>query len=286
MATDRKERKAFLRIDDFPYTGEMYAKYGEFRDDWMSKRFMKVIDCCMKYGLVPEIMVSSHAVKGDGSFVTFDQVMPKTVKAIKDYFDRRLININAHGMIHLRLDKYIKDGEVDPREFIGLSEEDTRTHIEENIKFIEKVFGKTPMGFVAPAWGYESSITKKIASEYFHYIADSHDNWKAGRCLDFGTEDPEYGFIHFPETWRYGKYSLERSNRHTWESSWKETEIIHFVQHGYRIPQEWKKVLKSLSFLEIIEMPFKAKLSSILKAGVMAGASWMTLEEESQRILG
>jgi len=40
----------------------------------------------------------------------------------------------------------------------------------------------------------------------FFYIADSYDHWKQGTCLDFGAVDPDHGFIHFPETWRYGRY--------------------------------------------------------------------------------
>lgn len=279
------EKKAFLRIDDFPYSGEMYAKYGEFRDTWMLRRLRKIVKACVKNNVIPEVMVSSHAIERNGTFIRFDKVMPKTIRAMKEYFNQGLININAHGMIHLRIDKYLHDGVIDSKEFIGLSEEDTRIHIEENIKFIKEVFGKTPKGFVAPAWGYEPDITKKIASEYFDYIADSFDSWKGDRCLDFGIKDPAYGFIHFPETWRYGKYSLERTNKEPWEMAWEETGVIHFMQHGYRIPGEWKKILKSMSLFQIIRMLFKANLTSILNAGQKAGAMWSTLEEEAQYII-
>lgn len=281
----KMEKKAFLRIDDFPYSGEMYAKYGEFRDTWMLRRLRKIVKACKENNVIPEVMVSSHAVERNGTFIRFDKVMPKTIRAMKEYLDRGLININAHGMIHLRLDKYLHGGEIDSKEFIGLSEEDTRMHIEENIKFIKEVFGKTSKGFVAPAWGYEPGITKKIASEYFDYIADSYDNWREGKCDDFGKKDQQYGFIHFPETWRYGKYSLERTNRDTWEKTWDEIGRIHFMQHGYRIPGEWKKILKSMSLSQIIKMPFKANLTSVLKAGQRAGALWKTLEEEARYIL-
>lgn len=279
------EKKAFLRIDDFPYSGEMYAKYGEFRDTWMLRRLRKIVKACKENNVIPEVMVSSHAVERNGTFIRFDKVMPKTIRAMKEYLNRGLININAHGMIHLRLDKYLHDAVIDSKEFIGLSEEDTRIHIEENIRFIKEVFGKTPKGFVAPAWGYEPGITKKIASEYFDYIADSYDNWKEGRCDDFGKKDQQYGFVHFPETWKYGKYSFERSSKATWEKAWDETGVIHFMQHGYRIPGEWKKILKSMSLSQIIKMTFKANLKSILKAGREAGALWSTLEEETRYIL-
>jgi len=280
------ERKAFLRIDDFPYSGEMYAKYGEFRDSWMLRRLKKVLSACKTNGVVPEVMVSSHAVERNETYIRFDKVMPRTVKELKECFEKKLININAHGMTHLVVQKYLGSGVVDPQEFVGLSERDTRSHLEENIKFIKEVFGKMPRGFVAPAWGYEHGVTKKIASEYFDYIADSYDHWKEKKCLDFGARDSEYGFIHFPETWRYGKYSFQRSEKKTWETAWSENQMIHFIQHGYIIPGEIKATIKSLSFRRIIELPFKANLSSILRTGSKAGAVWETLENYAQAILG
>jgi len=258
----------------------MYAKYGCFKDSWMYRRFMQVIEACNKYGVVPEIMASSHALKTDGTFVRFDDVMPKTTNAMHECFKQKLININAHGMIHINASTYLETGAIDAREFLGLDEEETREHLLMNIKFIREVFGKEPLGFVAPAWGYQSGVTKKVASEYFFYIADSYDHWKQGACMDFGAVDKEHGFIHFPETWRYGRYNSGPSIVKYWEDVLGQFDLVHMMQHGYRIPGKWKAIL-TINPAKAINHLLYGNLSGIFKAAMHVGIEWGTLENEA-----
>lgn len=277
-------KKAYLRVDDFPYSGELFAKYGCFKDAWMRDRFLRILDTCTRYAVVPEFMVGSHALSRDGDLMRFDEVMPATIGAMTEAFRDGLININAHGMLHLQADLYLATGDINPLEFSSLAEHETRNRLDSVRVFISEVFGKEACGFVAPAWGYNRGVTKRVASEFFSYIADSYDHWVQGLCLDFGSIDPEFGFIHFPETWRYGSYSTRVSITRFWQELLAETQTLHLVQHGHRVPGTWKLGL-SLNLFKLANHALWGNLSGILKEAQHQGFEWRTLEEEAERTL-
>ncbi|NLE74958.1 MAG: hypothetical protein GX604_10080 [Actinobacteria bacterium] len=278
-------KRAYLRVDDFPYTGELFARYGYFRDSWMRDRFLRILDTCTRYTVVPEFMVSSHALSRDGTLVRFDEVMPATLLAMTEAFRDGLINVNAHGMLHLDPETYLATGNVDSQEFSSLSEHDTYDHLNNVCVFIMEVFGKKANGFVAPAWGYNELVTKRVASQFFLYIADSYDRWLRGMCLDFGAIDPEFGFVHFPETWRYGSYSRATSITNYWRHRLADFRTLHLMQHGHRVPGTWKLGL-SVNPFKMASHALWGNLSGILKTAQSHGFEWHTLEATAHRILG
>ena len=72
--------------------------------------------------------------------------------------------VNAHGMFHLRADAYVRDGRIDPLESVGLDEAATAGKLDAVCEFIRRVFDKEPQGFVAPSWGYEPGVAKRVAA--------------------------------------------------------------------------------------------------------------------------
>lgn len=98
--------------------------------------------------------------------------------------------------------------------------------------------------------------------------------------MDFGVIDPDHGFIHFPETWRYGRYQDCPSIVDYWEGAMRESACIHMMQHGYRIPGTWKQGL-SLNPARAFSHLIYGNLSGIFKAASAAGVEWGNLETEA-----
>ncbi|GEM_PF-3148553 len=236
--------QAFLRIDDFPSSGSEFAMLGRANDAERLRRLDSVVRATSRFGVVPEFMVSSHVIDRSGAVYAMDVVYPRTTARMRRLSNDGKIVINAHGMFHLRAEAYVRDGRIDPFEFVGLDEATTAQKLDAICEFIRRVFNKEPRGFVAPSWGYEPGVTKRVASRYFDYIADSYDSWGRGLTPAFGTVDPNYGFVHFPETWRYGAYSLDRARQAFWRQALAEGVPIHFLQHGARIPGEWRPLVE------------------------------------------
>lgn len=236
--------KAFLRIDDFPSCGYEFAMLGKANDAERLRRLDVIVRATSRFGVVPEFMVSSHVIDRSGAIYPMDVVFPRTTARMCRLSQSGQIVVNAHGMLHLRAEAYVRDGSIDPLEFVGLDEVTTAQKLDMSCEFIRKVFWKEPRGFVAPSWGYEPDVTKRVASRYFDYIADSYDSWDRGLTPAFGTVDPDYGFVHFPETWRYGADSLNRANPVYWRQALRKGIPIHFMQHGPRIPGAWRPLIE------------------------------------------
>lgn len=242
--------QAFLRIDDFPSSGYEFAVLGRANDGEQLRRLESVVQATSQFGVVAEFMVSSHLLDRSGVTYPMDVVFPRTTARMRQLSDDGKIVINAHGMLHLRAEVYLRDGHIDPFEFVGLDDTATASKLDTICEFIRRVFHKEPRGFVAPSWGYEPGVTKPVASRYFDYIADSYESWQLGLTPFFGTIDEVCGFVHFPETWRYGAYSLDRSRSAVWRQALLKDIPIHFMQHGPRIPGEWRPLIeKGLTIL-------------------------------------
>jgi hypothetical protein len=236
--------KAFLRIDDFPSTGYEFAQLGRANDAERLRRLDAIVRATSQFGVVPEFMVSSHVIDRTGAVYAMDVVFPRTTARMCRFSNSGKIVVNAHGMFHLQTEAYVRDGRIDPFEFVGLDEATTAQKLDAICEFIRKVFQKEPRGFVAPSWGYEPEVTKRVASRYFDYIADSYDSRDRGLTQAFGTVDPDYGFVHFPETWRHGAYSLNRARPAFWRQALAESVPIHFMHHGARISGEWRPLVE------------------------------------------
>jgi hypothetical protein len=236
--------QAFLRIDDFPSSGYEFAMLGRANDGERLHRLESIVRATSRFGVVPEFMVSSHVIDRSGAVYPMDVVFPRTTARMCRLSNDGKIVINAHGMFHLQAEAYVRDGRIDPFEFVGLDEAATARKLDAICEFIRRVFDKEPRGFVAPSWGYEPGVTKRVAARYFEYIADSYDSWDRGLTPAFGTVDPNYGFVHFPETWRYGAYSLDRARPAFWRQALAKGVPIHFLQHVARIPGEWRPLVE------------------------------------------
>ena len=139
-----------LRIDDLPGTAELQLR-GRARDDGaMERHIRRIVASVERAGARLLVAVAARALD-DGKQVPTDRVWPVSVAALADGVRRRVLEPAGHGLLHLN-DAARARGELDPREFLGLSEEEAGRRIDEAMEWIRERLGPSRT-FVPPAWG-------------------------------------------------------------------------------------------------------------------------------------
>ncbi len=229
-----------LRIDDYPLTSEKYLKSSKFiSDNEIKKEIHNIQKSCLDKAK-PEYMISSHIMEPSGKIVPITEKVPESLRYLNQLYKQEKININAHGRSHIDEKKYLAEKTISPFEFSFITAEETREHFEENIKFIKDYFGKLPQGFVAPCWGYNLGVTKRVAGEFFSYVADSNQNLEDGMAEFFGHVDKN-GVVHLPETVRATSKIVNLSEFVIWRTHFSSGLPIHFMAHGPILhdPMDW-----------------------------------------------
>ena len=222
---------AALRVDDYPLTSERFLKTnGKVSDRRIKREIEEIIAACRGKAL-PEFMVTSHVLLPSGKLIRVSEIVPESINLLKYLYSQGIININAHGRSHVDEAVFLQTGRVLPEEFFNLTDEETVSHLEESIKFIRETFGKKPTGFVPPCWSYNLSNTKKLASRYFQYLADSNQRLERGEAEPFGSR-MNSGTVHMPETIRATSPKLNLTATELWETYVKTGIPLHFVVHG------------------------------------------------------
>jgi len=250
-------KKLYAEIDEFT----LYDKlFWAGHDTQKTMEFGKLFKLYRMYGVKLEYMVTSHILLKSKRFLRLDMIMPKTVKKMIDAFNENQININSHGRSHINESGYLNSYNVDVKEFTGLSGDETREHLIDNIRMLKEVFSKDVTGFVAPAWAYQPKVTKKIAANYFRYIVDSNPSYLTSQMPLLGDMDPD-GFLHAWETWKYGMPGIDMAKSETWKTFIDSGIPIHFLIHGTTVGEQ------DLDIHKIIEVGFKSAVK------------WLFLEE-------
>lgn len=150
-----------LRIDDLPGTAELQLR-GRSRDDRsMERHVRRIVASVERAGARLLVGVAARALH-DGEPVPTDRVWPAAVAALADGVRRRVLEPAGHGLLHLN-DAARARGELDPREFLGLGEEEAGRRIDAAMEWIRDRLGPSRM-FVPPAWGCSDGTLSAAAA--------------------------------------------------------------------------------------------------------------------------
>lgn len=244
-----------LRIDDFPLTSEQYLNAGGVSDD---DRFSEIDDLCTwsnQFNARLEFMITSKVMNAEGSKLrAIDEVVPKSAALLREYYEKGIININAHGRSHIDENLFEQTREISPLEFARLSERDTRDHLHDCIEFSKRFFAKIPNVFVPPCWGYNKGVTKKVCADFFTCVIDSAKNFRiCTDCQGTGYVD-DMGLLHLVETWHLGSQDFNHADPYLWKSFISCGIPIHMMSHGLYIydPLPEGRIPRLLSLIFVI----------------------------------
>jgi len=171
-------------------------------------------------------------------------------------------------MVHLR-NGLSDHGSLDPREFLDLDEEQTAAHLKASEDEIRRLFGVQPQSFVAPAWGYRTGVTKRVAAKCFPIIVDSSQHVEDGSCDVLGA-DREGNYLNAVETFRAGERTLTYSNPEFWQCYASAGIPIHYMQHT---DYNW----------EILRKLLKTQIAAHIGSSQLVRAKLLIFAEDAQR---
>ena len=222
------DRIAALRVDDYPLTSQRY--YSGLSSDRRICREIRQLMRVKQYGVIPEFMLSSHVLTRAGELVGVEKIVPLAVKALQKLCHEGSITVGAHGRSHLDERQYREGGKVGAAEFAHLPADEARVHLEDNIAWINRVFGVAPRSFVAPAWA-TSLGAKEVACRLFDYVCESEQKLEAGQSELFSQECAS-GCLILPETVRATSSSIDLASEGLWRAVFDAGIPAHFLAHG------------------------------------------------------
>ncbi len=229
----RMEPLAIIRIDDLPLTAEKIAMLGGTVSPRLDRARARMIRRLRRFGersgCLITMMYSSHYQTGQG-LAPIAPAMPASIREMALGVKSGAFEIGCHGMVHLR-DPASKKKDLDPREFLDLDQEETKQHLQACETEIKQLFGVSPAGFVAPAWGYNPGITKQVAGRRYRVIVDSSQHVASGRCDPLLSRDPKAGFVNLTETVGPGRTMLAYADPGFWRCFAAAGIPVHYMQH-------------------------------------------------------
>lgn len=225
--------RAMIRLDDLPTTAEalLHQQPTNTLDRKRAAMLRRLRRFAKQLGIKINLMYSSHYYGIDGSLKPIGDSMVRSVREIQLGLEQNVFEIGAHGMVHLRFpwDTAIQD--ADPREFLDLDENETQMHIKVCKEEIWRLFKVQPKSFVAPAWGYKSTVTKNLAGQQFDVILDSSQHVENGSCNVFAEEGDESPAFNCTETFRSGSRMLSYTSTNFWKCYALAGIPVHYLQH-------------------------------------------------------
>ena len=143
-----------VRLDDAPGTAEHQARGIDHSDRRQTRRVRLLSREYLRRRAVLNVAVAARAFGADRDVqVPLERRWPSAVAAIADGIASGAFEPVGHGYLHLDLEALAR-GEIQPREFAGLDEQDAARYIDAVVAWQQDVLGRAPSTFVAPAWGY------------------------------------------------------------------------------------------------------------------------------------
>jgi hypothetical protein len=220
-----------LRIDDYPFTSQQFLTAGGAADAHVNQQIDDLCKWSKEFKAPLDFMINSHILDKNKKLTPVSETLPKSCSRLRDYYKRNVIDIHAHGRSHIDEEKFYRTGEISPLEFTSLSEEETKRHLSDNITILKQYFDKTAMGFVAPSWGYNGSITKKICAKYFSFVLDSSRNFRSSNDAFCSGHVDENGLLHILETWHLGRDRANYADKALWHAFLDNGIPIHMMVH-------------------------------------------------------
>ena len=222
-----------MRVDDLPLTSQQYLQSGGAVDEAQAEDVEQLCTWSATLGAKLEFMVNSRIVEANGVARGLEEVVPKSVAVLKAYFMNGFVNVNAHGMTHLEQNEVQPRRNLSPCEFKNLGDEETRAHLVDNASWLARRMGKTASGFVPPSWAYREGLTKRVCADYFNFIIDSAQNYRAfPDCRPLGHVDGN-GLLHLLETWHVsGSSGFDFRDGAPWRHFIRNGIPVHMMVHG------------------------------------------------------
>lgn len=204
-----------LRVDDWPYTTEMYLSKKKVSDIKRFNELMKFYKLSKKYNIKSNFMVNSHIIDKERNIHDIYEYYPKTTDLLKKMSEENIIKVNSHGAYHINLKK-MYEGKNEPREFKDLTYEEAKSEILKNVSWIKEKFSVSPQGFVPPVWEYGENA-KKAAMNTFKWIALSNYDLKNSnmKFIQLNTHP-----IEIYETIKYSPYLLNVYDKNWWQDNY------------------------------------------------------------------
>ncbi len=270
-----------LRIDDFPLTSEQFLKSGGVSDEERNREVQTLCEWSEEFHARLEFMVNSKVMGRDGTLTAIDKLVPKSISTLRSYFDRKVVNVNAHGRSHVDEECFRATRKVSPFEFQSLVANETEEHLKDCIDFIWRQFGKMATGFVPPCWGYREHLTKVQCRELFSFVIDSAANYQKGSDWPSKGFIDNSGMLHLLESWHLGSSNFDHTDQSIWNSYIGCGIPIQMMAHGLYlsepIPSErlarWLVLGLYVALLPFIALLRPGELLRIFSA-VISKRSW------------
>jgi hypothetical protein len=149
-----------IRLDDSPGTAQQQLLGRDHPDRVMARRLDGYARSYRRSGAVLVVAVASAALR-EGRPVPLQEVWPAATEAVRRGVEAGVFEVACHGTLHLDREA-LAAGEVEPREFLRLSEEEAGRRLDEALSWARAALGE-PASFVAPAWGYSSGTLAAAA---------------------------------------------------------------------------------------------------------------------------
>jgi predicted deacetylase len=224
---------AMIRLDDLPTTAELLLHQQPTpsldRKREATLRYLRRF--ATRTGIKINLMYTSHYYAADGRLQSIGDVMGRSVREIRLGVEQNVFEVGAHGMVHLRFPWNNAIRSADPREFLDLDEMETQKHIKVCEEEIRRLFKFQPKSFVAPAWGYKTGVTKKVAGRHFDVVIDSSQHMESGTCEVFSVVGDEFPAMNCTETFRPGSRMFSYTSTDFWKCYALAGIPVHFLQH-------------------------------------------------------
>ena len=143
-----------VRLDDAPGTAQHQAEGRAHSDRRQVRRIQALTRAYGGRGAVLNMAVAARSLGEDRrTDIPLEQHWPRAVAAIAVGVRAGIFEPVGHGYLHLDREAFDR-GEIEPREFASLGEDDAGRLIDASITWQRDVLGRHPATFVAPAWGY------------------------------------------------------------------------------------------------------------------------------------
>jgi hypothetical protein len=149
-----------IRLDDSPGTAQQQLLGRDHPDRVMARRLDGYARSYRRSGAVLVVAVASAALR-ERQPVPLQEVWPAATEAVRRGVEAGVFEVACHGTLHLDREA-LAAGEVEPREFLRLSEEEAGRRLDEALAWARATLGE-PASFVAPAWGYSSGTLAAAA---------------------------------------------------------------------------------------------------------------------------
>jgi hypothetical protein len=150
-----------IRLDDVPGTAQHQAEGKAHPDGRQRRRVEGLLRAYSAAGARLNIAVAARGLEGKEQ-VPLEQVWPRSVAALADGVRAGAFEPVCHGYLHLDTDAFAS-GRIEFREFASLSEREAGRRIDAALDWQERVLGRRPETFVAPAWAYSDGALAAAA---------------------------------------------------------------------------------------------------------------------------